>query len=132
MGAAIAGLTTNDMNEETLDMVEKRLESFAQTQQALLLENRQDIRADNEKFKEDVLSIIESQIKVTVNGKIDLLNGKVEKIAGHLQDQDVMTGKLMVLLEDKKFIQQVWTMLKSLGAIAVTALSAWALLKQIK
>lgn len=116
------------MNEKTLDFVEKRLESFAQTQQALLLDIRKATQLDNEKFKEeftvDIQGIVENQIKITVNGKID-------KIAQHLQDQDVMTGKLMVLLEDKKFIQQLWNVLKFLGGLAVSIGTAFLLYKKL-
>jgi hypothetical protein len=113
------------MPDNNLDFMEKRLESFAQTQQALLLENRQAIRADNEQFKSDIQNTIEAQIKVTVNGKID-------KIAQHLQDQDVTMGKLMVLLEDKKFLQQLWSFFKFLGGLLVFALTAWGLFNKIK
>ncbi len=120
-------------DDKTQDFIEKRFESFAQTQQAILLDNRNAIKKDNEAFKEDLLATVEAQVKVSTTAVIkEVVNGKIDKIAQHLQDQDVTMGKLMVLLEDKKFLQQLWAFFKFLGGLVVSGLTAWALYRQLK
>lgn len=68
-------------------------------------------------------------IEETFEKKID---GKLMGIVEHLNRQDKMFEKLMVLLEDKDFLVKLWAFLKFLGGVAVAIGSAIVLYGKIK
>lgn len=105
-------------DEEVIDIVddrlEKRFESYAQAQIKI-----------HEEYHTKLLQAVKEEIKVTVNGKID-------KIQKQMDTQDTTLNELKQLLEDKKFISQLWGFLKVVGGTAMAIGSAIIMYNQIK
>lgn len=71
-------------------------------------------------------------IKVTVEEAVDKkINGKLISISNHLKEQDETMNDLKVLLEDKKFLQQLWAFIKFLGGAIISLGTAYLLYRKI-
>ncbi len=105
------------MTPEQEDFMNKRFESFVQSQNALFLD-----------LKESLLLAVESQIKITVNGKID-------KISDHLKKQDEVLNRLDTdtkpLIKGKNWFWDFFKAVLYIGGLITTVGGAWLVIKNI-
>lgn len=87
---------------------------------------------DDMLIKESVNIALAESLPPAVDAAVQkYVNGKIDKIAIHLKEQDETMEQLKVLLEDKKFLQQLWSVLKFLGGMVVSVGTAYLLFKRL-
>lgn len=79
-------------------------------------------------MNEEILKAIKEVVGDTVDEKI---NGKLIGIKAQLNAQDITLGEVKGLLEDKKFLVQLWTVIKFIGGVLVSLGSAILLYRKI-
>ena len=117
-----------DIIEKIDDRLEKRFESYAQVQQQL-----------HQDFHDKLLLAVENKIDTKVNGKIDALKKDVGEIKTQMNAQDVQLVEIQAnnvevkgILEERKFVAQLWTFIKFLGGVVVSIGSAIILYNNLK
>ena len=119
---------TNNFSK-TEDFVEKRIEGAIQTFNNLFLDHKKEIKG-----------VIEEQIKVTVNGKIDKLqkdllethkkqSEQIEKVVDTLKNQDIVLLEMKEFLEVKKGITSLGKMVIWLSAVVGAVLGVFKIFK---
>lgn len=76
----------------------------------------------------EILLAIKNTVEEAVDKKI---NGKLLNITAHLQEQDETLEEVKKLLEDKKFLVQLWTVIKFIGGVLVSVGSAILLYRKL-
>lgn len=80
-------------------------------------------------MNEEILNKITEAVENAVDAKI---NGKLIGIKKQLTDQDAVLAQVRGLLEDKKFLVQLWAFLKFLGGIIISIGTAVVIYKKLK
>jgi len=76
---------------------------------------------------------LQTIIKETVEQAVDVkINGKLMAIKAQLNDQDKILVEMKGLLDDKKFLEQLWAFVKFLCGIIMAAGTAYFLYEKIK
>lgn len=78
---------------------------------------------------EDILKAIKETVEEAVDKKI---NGKLMGITAHLGRQDETLVEVKALLEERKFLTQLWSFIKFIGSVLVAIGSAILLYKKLK
>lgn len=103
------------------DRLEKRFESYAQSQIKLHTE-----------YHQKLLSAVDEKLDSTIDKSIGkYVNGKIDKIQKQMDSQDVVLVEVKSLVEKQKFIIQLWGFLKVLGGVAVSIGGAILMYKQL-
>ena len=116
---------TDNSKEYIDDRIESRYESGIQSINNIILDKF-------ERIEKQIPEVVGQMIDVKINGKLVGLKEQINQQNIVLAAQNETLAELKELLEDKKFILNIWTFVKFLGGIAVAIGSGLLVFKQLK
>lgn len=79
-------------------------------------------------MNEEILQAIKETVEEAVDVKI---NGKLRGITAHLGEQDKTLEEMKELMEERKFLLQLWSFVKFIGGIIAAVISALILYRKL-